>query len=63
MTENKTATVGVCTDFVEAKTAKGGGHVTIGVPKEVVTQLFMGERVAILLIVDKKEYDRIDHRS
>jgi hypothetical protein len=61
--ENNTAAVAVSGDFVAAKTAKGGGHVTIGVPAEVITQLFLNERVAVLLIIDKKEYDRIDKES
>ena len=59
-TANKTASVALCNELVEAKTAKGGGHVTMGVPKEVITQLFTNDRVAILMIIDKKEYDRID---
>lgn len=59
-TANKTATVALCNEMVEAKTAKGGGHVTMGVPAEVITQLFTGDRIAILMIVDKKEYNRID---
>jgi hypothetical protein len=60
---NKTATVGLCNQLVEAKTSKGGGHVTMGVPAEVVQQLLFGERVAILLVLDKKEYDRIDQNK
>jgi hypothetical protein len=62
-TNNGTASVALCPDFVEAKTAKGGGHVTMGVPKEAIAQLFTGERVAILLIIDKKEFDRIQTTS
>lgn len=58
---NKTANVAVSNFMVEAKTAKGGGHVIMGVPAEVITQLFTGDRSVILLVFDKKEYDRIDN--
>lgn len=55
------ALLGVCPDIIEAKTASGGGHVTMGVPAEVITQLLTGDRKAVLLVFDKKEYDRIDN--
>jgi len=57
---NKTSLVAISPSMVEAKTAKGGGHVTMGVPAEVITQLLTGDRKAVLLVFDKKEYDRID---
>jgi len=57
---NKTALLSISPYLVEAKTAKGGGHVTMGVTAEVITQLITGDRKAILLVFDKKEYDRID---
>lgn len=58
---NKTATVGVCDYLIEAKKVKGGGHVTMGVPEDVVYDLFLdsGKKIPILLIVDKAEYDKI----
>jgi hypothetical protein len=60
---NTTTSLGVCPDMVVAKTADGGGHVTMGVPAEVITQLLTGERKAVLLVFDKKEYDRIGNQS
>lgn len=60
---NKTALVSVSPHLVEAKTASGGGHVVMGVPAEVITQLLTGDRKAILLVFDKKEYDRIGKTS
>lgn len=60
---NKTALLSVSPYLVEAKTAKGGGHVTMGVPAEVITQLITGDRKAILLVFDKNEYDRIDKQT
>jgi hypothetical protein len=57
------ALLGVCPDLIEAKTASGGGNVTIGVPAEVVTQLLTGDRKAVLLVFDKKEYDRIGNQK
>jgi hypothetical protein len=59
--DNNTATVGICNQLVEAKTAKGGGHVTIGVPAAVVTGLlFDKNKIPILLIIDKAEYERVE---
>lgn len=57
---NNTSLVSISPYLVEAKTAKGGGHVIMGVPPEVIIQLMNGQRKAILLVFDKKEYDRID---
>ena len=57
---NKTALLSLSPYLVEAKTAEGGGHVIMGVPAEIITQLMTGDRKAILLVFDKKEYDRID---
>ena len=60
---NKTALLSVSPHLVEAKTAKGGGHVVMGVSAEVITQLMTGDRKAVLLVFDKKEYDRIDKQT
>lgn len=60
---NKTELLSISPYFVGAKTAKGGGHVTMGVPAEVLTQLMTGDRKVILLVFDKKEYDRIDNET
>jgi len=57
---NKTSLLSVSPYLVEAKIAKGGGHVTMGVPAEVITQLLTGDRQVILVVFDKKEFDRID---
>lgn len=57
---NKTATVGCCYDMVESKTAKGGGIVTIGVPAEAITRIFLGECQPFLILLDKKEYHRLE---
>ena len=60
---NKTALLSLSPYLVEAKTAKGGGHVIMGVPAEIITQLMTGDRKAVLLVFDKKEYDRIDKQT
>lgn len=58
--KNNTAHLGVCDYLVQANTARGGGHVTMGVPASVVHDLVMGNnKTAILLIIDKSEYDKI----
>jgi len=55
---NKTSLVAISPSMVNAKTAQGGGHVTMGVSAEVITQLLTGDRKAVLLVFDKKEYDK-----
>lgn len=60
---NKTSLVAISPSLVEAKTAPGGGHVTMGVPAEVITQLLTGDRKAVLLVFDKKAYDRIGNEK
>lgn len=58
--EKGTATVGVCNELVGAQKVKQGGHVTMGVPESVVLDLLLNNnKIPLLLIVDKKEYDRL----
>lgn len=46
--------------FVEAKLAKGGGHVTMGVDAQVIHDLAFQEKyVVALYIIDKEEFDKI----
>jgi hypothetical protein len=45
--------------MVEAKTAKGGGHVMMGVEAGIIQKLFLGEVQAVLVVFDKKEYHRL----
>jgi hypothetical protein len=57
---NGTATLGVCYDFISASKVKAGGHVTIGVPENIIMDMiFEKNRIPILLIVDKAEYDKV----
>ena len=58
--KEKTAFVGANYAFVGAQKAKGGGHVTMGVPESVVMDLlFNKNKIPILLIVDLEEYERV----
>jgi hypothetical protein len=58
--EQNTATVGVINHFVSAQKAKGGGHVTMGVPESVLVDLlFNKNKIPILLIIDMEEYNKI----
>lgn len=60
----KTSFVGVNNAFVGAQKAKGGGHVTMGVPESVIMDLFLNKnKIPILLIIDKDEYDRIKNEE
>lgn len=58
--ENGTTHLVICDQLIEARTAKGGGHVTVGVPAEVIHWLtFNSENTkAVLLIIDFDEYKR-----
>ena len=48
--KNNTAHLGCCYAMVEAKTAKGGGHVTMGVPAEAITRMLLDEVQPILIL-------------
>jgi len=59
--EKKSTLVCVCPDFVEAKTVKEGGVVSMGVPVQMLNQLFTEKVMPVLLLIDKSEYfKRID---
>ncbi len=57
---NKTATCACCFDFVAANKVKAGGHVTMGVPAEMIVKMLLGEVQPILILMDKKEYHRLE---
>ncbi len=58
--ENKTANVQVSNALVIANTAKGGGHVTMGVTREIIhTLMNKPDTICILLVVDRQEYNRV----
>lgn len=61
--KNRTATCACCFDLVGAKTANGGGHVTMGVPADAVHKIFIGDYQPFLILLNKKEYDRIEKAS
>lgn len=52
---NKTATCACCFDMVDARTAKGGGHVTMGVPAEAITTIMLGDYKPVLILLDYNE--------
>lgn len=58
--KNKTATCACCFDLVEAKTAKGGAHVIMGVPAEALHKLMLNEYKPMLVLLDMKEYNRLE---
>lgn len=57
---NKTATCGCCFDMVSANTVKAGGVVKMGVPAEAITKIFLGECKPMLVLLDMKEYHRLE---
>lgn len=58
--KNKTATCACCFDLVEAKTAKGGAHVIMGVPAEALHKIMLNEYKPMLVLLDMKEYKRLE---
>lgn len=58
--KNKAATCACCFDLVEAKTAKGGAHVIMGVPAEAMHKLMVNEYKPMLVLLDMKEYYRVE---
>lgn len=58
--KNKTSNVGICNALVEARKTKQGGHVTMGVPENVLMDLVFNKGVyPILLIINEAEYERV----
>lgn len=56
--ENKTSMVGVCGDFVSANKAKGGTHVTMGAPQDVLMQVMNNEVIPVLLLINRADYEK-----
>lgn len=58
--KNKTASCACCFDLVEAKTAKGGAHVIMGVPAEALHKIMINEYKPMLVLLDYEEYKRLE---
>lgn len=56
--EKGTALVGVCGGFIKADMTQAGTKVTMGAPAEYIHKLLNNEIIPILLLIDKKEYDK-----
>jgi len=54
--ENKTTLVMVCTTLISADKTKQGTKVVMGAPTETLMDLMSNKSMAVLLIIDKKEY-------
>ena len=57
---NNTATCACCFDMVDARTAKGGGNVTMGVPDEAIIKIMNNEYKPIMILLDYNEYKRLE---
>lgn len=58
--KNKTQTLPCAFTMVEAKSDKRGGLVTMGIEAHILQKIFFGEMQPILVVMDKKEYERIE---
>lgn len=55
--ENNTRNLAVCSNFIRSNQVKAGTEITMGVPNEAHMKLIDGSAMAILLIVDKADYN------
>lgn len=58
--KNKTAMLPCAFTMVEAKSDKRGGLITMGVEGFIVQKIFLGEMQPVLVVMDKKEYHRLE---
>lgn len=58
-TENDTANIQVCPNFVSANFSKKGTQVTMGVPGNIVFDLETDKLIPVLLLVNREEYDKL----
>lgn len=56
--KNNTAHVGVCNSFLGGTDGKNGSRIYIGAPQGTLTQCYSGQKIPILLLIDKKEYEK-----
>lgn len=54
--KNNTQMVCVGTSLISADKVKGGCKISIGMPESILYDLLNGSKMAILVVVDKKEY-------
>lgn len=58
--KNNTKNLQVSGSLVEAKTAKGGGHVVMGVPVDVLHLLIHNpDTICILIVLNRQEYEKV----
>lgn len=58
---NNTKNLQVANSLVSAKKVKGGGHVTMGVPLDLLYDIVLNQdkKIILLLVVDRKEYEKL----
>lgn len=67
--ENKTSNVAICNQLISAQKAKGGGHVTIGVPENVVIDIMQDafstnrKKIPLLMIIDREEFEKVSKQK
>lgn len=59
--ENGTRNVEIANALVSAQTAKGGGHVTMGVASETLHKIITRQQdyAVLLLVIDRKEIEKL----
>lgn len=54
---NETRQIEVSSNFIETKTAKGGGHLTMGIPEQSVIDIMALKKIPVLILVDQIDYE------
>lgn len=57
--ENNTRLVSVSNNLISTRTVKQGNIIEMGIPTEVAAKIALGESIAIVVVVDKKSYDKL----
>jgi hypothetical protein len=57
--KNKTEHLAICSTIISANKAKGGAHITMGVPESYLYDIMQkGKKKVILMIIEASEYDK-----
>lgn len=59
--DNCTQHVSLCNELIRVDKVKGGGHVTVGVPADLLHRIITDpDTRTVLMVLDYKEYNKIE---
>jgi len=59
-TTNGTSNLGLCTEVIELKEVKAGCKITIGAPAGTTNSVGRGDKMAVLLLIDRETYKKFE---